>query len=353
MRSWTSTVTLTLPRLRAVHHRSRCLGRLSAFLLEDIGSAFKRDAKVCQRKLVNEVPGPLITEFILNSVREGTTPIHRVLQSGLLYRVEAVKLIRGPFPEEKPRRGDRGRGVPQHRKRRGSVRLPFIGPIAILSQANWLSVRLLTLERKKCPAGRRGNRPWSIRSATQRELFALRAVRIWNEIAACDFPVEKCGPPHLRRRRGHAALLFSSQLWQPLRAGPGRRGVTEPLGRTGRGVDGRARAGPFQDRENGASRRWAGWFLQVADVQGKFFRTPVGYPALEIVQPGFQPVRTKQSGPRRQRTPRRYRLGRSRSRGNYPNASKMLQNCLNTVGGFTKSFHPFVYLAKLSSFAPD
>ena len=33
------------------------------------------------------------------------------------------------------------------------------------------------------------------------------------------------------------------------------------------------------------SRRWAGWFLQVVDEFGEFFRTPVGHPALELVGP--------------------------------------------------------------------
>jgi hypothetical protein len=33
----------------------------------------------------------------------------------------------------------------------------------------------------------------------------------------------------------------------------------------------------------GNARRWASWFLQVVDDEGQFFRTPVGYPALEIV----------------------------------------------------------------------
>jgi hypothetical protein len=30
-------------------------------------------------------------------------------------------------------------------------------------------------------------------------------------------------------------------------------------------------------------RRWAGWFLQVEDEQGQFFRKAIGHPALEIV----------------------------------------------------------------------
>jgi hypothetical protein len=35
----------------------------------------------------------------------------------------------------------------------------------------------------------------------------------------------------------------------------------------------------------GSRRRWAGWFLQVEDEQGQFFREPIGHPALEIVTP--------------------------------------------------------------------
>jgi hypothetical protein len=35
----------------------------------------------------------------------------------------------------------------------------------------------------------------------------------------------------------------------------------------------------------GNLRRWAGWFLEVADDCGRFFRTPIGHPALEIVTP--------------------------------------------------------------------
>jgi hypothetical protein len=33
------------------------------------------------------------------------------------------------------------------------------------------------------------------------------------------------------------------------------------------------------------SRRWASWFLEVADDRGRFFRTPIGHPALQIVTP--------------------------------------------------------------------
>jgi hypothetical protein len=40
----------------------------------------------------------------------------------------------------------------------------------------------------------------------------------------------------------------------------------------------------LSDRRTGGNpRRWAGWFLQLADEQGQFFRTPVGHPALQVV----------------------------------------------------------------------
>ena len=35
----------------------------------------------------------------------------------------------------------------------------------------------------------------------------------------------------------------------------------------------------------GNPRRWASWFLEVADATGGFFRTPIGHPALEIASP--------------------------------------------------------------------
>ena len=33
----------------------------------------------------------------------------------------------------------------------------------------------------------------------------------------------------------------------------------------------------------GTRRRWAGWFLEVADERSGFFRTPIGHPALQLV----------------------------------------------------------------------
>src|SRR5262249_52530879 len=56
---------LMVPRLRALHRA------------EDIGSALKGGVNVCQRQLVNEVLGPLVTKFVRNFGREGATPIQR------------------------------------------------------------------------------------------------------------------------------------------------------------------------------------------------------------------------------------------------------------------------------------
>jgi len=69
---------------------------------------------------------------------------------------------------------------------------------------------------------------------------------------------------------------------------------------------------------NGHSRRWASWFLEVADETGGFFRTPIGHPALEVVTPEFdtppaeepdlQPLR-----PTRVNAPLPYSAGRDRT----------------------------------------
>src|SRR5262249_896235 len=48
------SMPLMAPGLRALHR------------VEDIGSALKGGVNVCQRQLVNEVLGPLVTEFVRN-----------------------------------------------------------------------------------------------------------------------------------------------------------------------------------------------------------------------------------------------------------------------------------------------
>jgi hypothetical protein len=47
----------------------------------------------------------------------------------------------------------------------------------------------------------------------------------------------------------------------------------------------------------GNPRRWASWFLEVADEQGRFFRTPLGYPALELVTQDLHERRAEQPAP--------------------------------------------------------
>src|SRR5215471_11375001 len=42
-------------------------------------------------------------------------------------------------------------------------------------------------------------------------------------------------------------------------------------------------------------RRWASWFLQVADEGGEFLRMPIGHPALEIVTPEGQQLHAELS----------------------------------------------------------
>src|SRR5262245_8266961 len=44
----------------------------------------------------------------------------------------------------------------------------------------------------------------------------------------------------------------------------------------------------------GNARRWASWFLDVADETGGFFRTPIGHPALEVVTPQTNDRRLEQ-----------------------------------------------------------
>jgi len=47
----------------------------------------------------------------------------------------------------------------------------------------------------------------------------------------------------------------------------------------------------------GNPRRWASWFVEVADEQCGFFRTPIGYPALELVTDDLLERRAEQPAP--------------------------------------------------------
>ena len=54
----------------------------------------KGGVKLRQRRLVNEVLGLLVTEFVRNFSREDATPYQRGSNSGLLSRIQAVKFVR-------------------------------------------------------------------------------------------------------------------------------------------------------------------------------------------------------------------------------------------------------------------
>jgi hypothetical protein len=72
-----------MPRPRTLHRA------------EEIGSALKGCANVCQRQIVNEVLGRLTTEFVRNFGCEGATPIQRKSNGSFFSRVKAaIKLIR-------------------------------------------------------------------------------------------------------------------------------------------------------------------------------------------------------------------------------------------------------------------
>jgi hypothetical protein len=45
----------------------------------------------------------------------------------------------------------------------------------------------------------------------------------------------------------------------------------------------------------GNPRRWASWFLQVADEGGEFLRVPIGHPALEVVTPNGRQAEAERS----------------------------------------------------------
>src|SRR5215471_609762 len=79
-----------------------CRPTVETFLFKDPGSVLKRGEHVCQRQVVNEVLGPLITEFVRNFGREDTTSYQRSSNASLLVRIWAVKLIRHNFERHVP-----------------------------------------------------------------------------------------------------------------------------------------------------------------------------------------------------------------------------------------------------------
>jgi hypothetical protein len=110
----------------------------------------------------------------------------------------------------------------------------------------------------------------------------------------------------------------------------------------------------------GARRRWASWFIEVADERGGFFRAPIGHPALEIVPPDrhalggavpkITPVRAEsalsEDAPTRSRTAEVVRqiaaLRRRREellKENHQLRSELLSLCLASEGLRVRSKH--------------
>ena len=61
---------------------------------ENIGSVLKGRVNVSQRGRVNEVLGPLITQFVRDFGREDATPVQLGSNASRRSRVQAIKLIR-------------------------------------------------------------------------------------------------------------------------------------------------------------------------------------------------------------------------------------------------------------------
>jgi hypothetical protein len=77
------SVGLRSLRLRTIHRA------------ENIASALKRGVNVCQRQFVNEVLGPLVTEFIRDFGGEDATPIqHAFPTAAFSITSRLVKFVR-------------------------------------------------------------------------------------------------------------------------------------------------------------------------------------------------------------------------------------------------------------------
>ena len=70
------------------------LSNLPSFLFKEPSSVLKGGVNVCQRYLVNEVLGLLVTQFVRNFSRKDATPYQRGSNGSLLGRIQAVKFIR-------------------------------------------------------------------------------------------------------------------------------------------------------------------------------------------------------------------------------------------------------------------
>jgi hypothetical protein len=109
----------------------------------------------------------------------------------------------------------------------------------------------------------------------------LRAHLIWNEIEPCGLLVER----RLVRLNGDEAMpRYFFHLSFGERVAPDEEGTELPSRFAARN-EALAIVRDLANPEiGGSTRRWASWFLEVADEAGGFFRTPIGHPALEVVR---------------------------------------------------------------------
>jgi len=112
------------------------------------------------------------------------------------------------------------------------------------------------------------------------------AALIWNEMQGCGLPLNS---DFLDGRRWVMPLYFFHLSFGD-RTVPDDEGVELP----NRSAAREEALAVVRDLSNpevaGNPRRWASWFLQVADEGGEFLRMPIGHPALEVVaSDGQQP----------------------------------------------------------------
>jgi hypothetical protein len=111
---------------------------------------------------------------------------------------------------------------------------------------------------------------------------------MWNETAPCGLLVESLGDKVMPHYFFH--LSFGQRLV------PDDEGVELP-NRSAARDEALAVVRELANPEvGGNARRWASWFLQVADDKGAFFRTAIGHPALEIVSADGQAPQTEEPG---------------------------------------------------------
>jgi hypothetical protein len=132
----------------------------------------------------------------------------------------------------------------------------------------------------------------SVRSATQRgPFFCLRAHSYGTKLKPCGFLLNGL----LNGRRIMPLYFFHLSFGD--RTVPDEEGV-ELSNRSAAREEALAVIRDLADPDvAGDPRRWASWFLQVADEAGQFLRMPIGRPALEVVTADAAEPRAEEPGP--------------------------------------------------------